>query len=241
MRSKLEGLPEGRSQIKIIADLSSAKALHELAHAEQAALLIVGSTHTGHAGRVLPGSTGERLTHGAPCSVAVVPKGYRDRPEAPLRRIGVAYNETDEAKAATVAAAALARAFDAELELIGVVSTEYFTTPALMTAEGIETMRRGVEEHVQESLEAAIAALPEGVTAHARRVTGEPVDVLTTASADLDLLVTGSRGYGPLHSVLVGGVSGRLLRNAQCPVIVVPRGIEAPLETLFGSSAATVA
>ena len=40
--------------------------------------VIVGSTHTGRAGRVLPGSTGERLLHGAPCSVAVVPKDYRD-------------------------------------------------------------------------------------------------------------------------------------------------------------------
>ena len=44
----------------------------------------------------------------------------------------------------------------------------------------------------------------------------------------------GSRGYGPLHAVIAGGLSGRLMRTSHCPVIVVPRGIEAPLETLFG-------
>ena len=41
--------------------------------------------------------------------------------------------------------------------------------------------------------------------------------------------------------MLVGGVSGRLIRTAQCPVIVVPRGIEAPLTKLFGNAASTVA
>jgi nucleotide-binding universal stress UspA family protein len=241
MRSKLEGLPEERSLIRITPDTSPAKALHHLAHAERAALAIVGSTHTGRAGRVVPGSTGERLLHGSPCSVAVVPKGYREHAREPMLRVGVAYNESDEAKAALASAASLALALGAELELIAVVSTEYFTTPALMDAEGSEAMRKKVEHHVQEHLDAALSSLPEGVTAHARRATGEPVELLAARSAELDVLVVGSRGYGPLHSVLTGGVSGRLVRSAQCPVILVPRGIEAPLESLFGGSAATVA
>ena len=37
-------------------------------------------------------------------------------------------------------------------------------------------------------------------------------------------MVVGSRGYGPLKAVLLGGVSGQLIRSAACPVIVVPRG-----------------
>ena len=89
MRGRLEGIPDERAQIRIIANPSPAHALHDLADAERAALVVVGSTHTGHAGRVLPGSTGERLLHGAPCSVAVVPKDYRDacrRADPPHRR-----------------------------------------------------------------------------------------------------------------------------------------------------------
>ena len=51
----------------------------------------------------------------------------------------------------------------------------------------------------------------------------------------------GSRGYGPLHAVIAGGLSGRMVRTAHCPVIVVPRGIESPLETLFGPATTTTA
>jgi nucleotide-binding universal stress UspA family protein len=40
---------------------------------------------------------------------------------------------------------------------------------------------------------------------------------------DADVLVCGSRGYGPARRVLLGGVSSRLLRHARLPVIVVPR------------------
>jgi nucleotide-binding universal stress UspA family protein len=40
---------------------------------------------------------------------------------------------------------------------------------------------------------------------------------------EIDLLVCGSRGYGPVRRVLLGGVSSRLIRRAACPVVVVPR------------------
>jgi nucleotide-binding universal stress UspA family protein len=53
---------------------------------------------------------------------------------------------------------------------------------------------------------------------------GDPAAVLAEASADrLDLLVLGSRDYGPVRSVLLGGVGHAVLRAAACPVIVVPR------------------
>ena len=190
---------------------------------------------------VLPGSTGERLLHGSPCSVAVVPVGYRDAVH-PIRRIGVAYNHTDEARAAVRGAAVLAEAFGAELELIGVVSAESFSTPALMGGgPSIAHLREDVEQHVQETLDTAVAAVSATVPATSVRLLGSPADELTARSHELDLLVIGSRGYGPLHSSLVGGVSGRVMRSAQCPVIVVPRGLAAPLGGLFDSTAATVA
>jgi len=52
---------------------------------------------------------------------------------------------------------------------------------------------------------------------------GEPAGVLAAHSRELDLLVVGSRGYGPVRHALVGNVSWAVMRTAACPVIVVPR------------------
>jgi nucleotide-binding universal stress UspA family protein len=52
---------------------------------------------------------------------------------------------------------------------------------------------------------------------------GDPADTLVRASAGVDLLVLGSRAYGPGGTVLAGGVARRVLAGAHCPVIVVPR------------------
>ena len=98
MRDRLEGIAAERLRIRIMANPSPAHALHDLAEAEHAEIIVVGSSHTGRLGRVAPGSTGERLLHGAPCAVAVVPHGYRTRADQPIRRIGVAYDGSDEAK-----------------------------------------------------------------------------------------------------------------------------------------------
>jgi hypothetical protein len=35
-----------------------------------------------------------------------------------------------------------------------------------------------------------------------------------------------------LRAVLLGGVSRRVVAEAHCPVIVLPRGVKAPLEAL---------
>jgi nucleotide-binding universal stress UspA family protein len=53
---------------------------------------------------------------------------------------------------------------------------------------------------------------------------GDAAQVLERESRDLDLLVTGSRGYGPKRAALLGSVSSALLRTAECPIVVVPRG-----------------
>ena len=84
-RRRLEALEEARRELepegipvecRELANTSAARALHEASEAEDAGLLVVGSTQRGRVGRVLPGSTAERLMHGAPCPIAIVPPGW---------------------------------------------------------------------------------------------------------------------------------------------------------------------
>jgi hypothetical protein len=51
------------------------------------------------------------------------------------------------------------------------------------------------------------------------------------------VLVLGSRGYGPLRAVLPGSVSRRVMREARCPVIVLPRGVRASLDAVLAETA----
>jgi nucleotide-binding universal stress UspA family protein len=66
---------------------------------------------------------------------------------------------------------------------------------------------------------------------------GDPGDFLIAASENVDLLICGSRGYGPTRAVLLGGVSRRVTSEAHCPVIVLSRGAEADLEALVSEEA----
>ena len=81
-------LPDpAHAQIRAVPSDSPARALSEVAEAEHADLIVVGSSRRSALGRPLPGTTAERLLQDAPCTVAVAPRGYSGRD---IRRIGVA-------------------------------------------------------------------------------------------------------------------------------------------------------
>jgi nucleotide-binding universal stress UspA family protein len=70
----------------------------------------------------------------------------------------------------------------------------------------------------------AAGATLESLTAPADRA----VEELADRSRDLDLLVVGSRSHGPVRRVLLGSTSTRLVREAACPLLILPRGAQAP-------------
>ena len=215
---------------RTIADRSPARALHTLALQDHASLIVIGSSHRGAIGRVFAGTTAERLLHGAPCPVAVAPRAVGT---GELRAIAVGWDGTAEARAALTAATAVARASGAEIRIVEVLEKGWIVPPAHATWPAPTSEAREHEQRARERLEHVIAGLPEGTEAIPVVLAGDPVDALAAQSADADLLVLGARGYGPHRAVLLGGVSGRVVRTAACPVVVVPRGIAAPFDDLF--------
>ena len=69
------------------------------------------------------------------------------------------------------------------------------------------------------------AALAEdaGVDTEGVVLEGHAAELLAAHSHEVGLMIVGSRGYGPLGAVLLGGTSHSLLREAACPLIVTPR------------------
>ena len=234
---------------RAVGCLSPARALQMVAEESGAAAIVVGSSHHGGLGRVLPGSVAERLLNGAPCPVAVAPAGYWGRGDPRLRRIGVAYDGSAESALALRHAVEIAARCEASLVLIHVLDPAHGTLPRVAGAIGYhETLARAeragvdrgaAEEHLRE----VVAQLPAAAEASWRVIESDPANALAEASEHLDLLACGSRAYGPVHSVLVGGVSGRLIRSAACPVLVTPRGVpgQGSLAAVAAASATMVA
>jgi nucleotide-binding universal stress UspA family protein len=233
-------LPDVDIAIEPVADVSPARALHDAAERCGAALIVVGSTHRGRVGRVLPGSTGERLLHGASCPVAVVPREYAKRFGA-IANIGVGYDASDESAAALSGACRLARRLGAGLHVAHVFDASLIGRPALLTGPAWMSLRDDHEAAQRRELADAIAALPAEVDAQARFIIGRPGEELARVSESMDVMVVGSRGYGPLAAVFLGGVSHRLLLRAASPVVVLPRGARDGLDRLLSSTAEATA
>jgi nucleotide-binding universal stress UspA family protein len=104
-----------------LRDSSPARALTELGEADDSSLIVIGSTHRGALGRVYPGSVGERLVNGAPCPVAIAPRGFARKEQFDLGLIGVGYDGTEESRLALSEAEDLAKQRGANLRLIAAV------------------------------------------------------------------------------------------------------------------------
>lgn len=225
--SELAGEFEFETHVKVAE--SDVQGLIDLADEIDAAAIVVGSSHRGAVGRVFVGSVGERLLHGAGRPVIVVPRGYTVE-DSSLQRVGVAYDGGDESAAALTAAVELARAARTDLKLLAVSDPSIFvvTMPPDMVS-AINTVE--LEQAHRESLHRALDEAADAIDAPAELTTevliGAPADELAAAGSGddgVDLLVCGSRGYGPVKVVLLGSVSAKLVRSAECPVMVVPRG-----------------
>ena len=201
-----DALPDrDRVMIRAIPADSAARVLSEVAEAEQADLVVVGSSRRSTLGRLLPGTTAERLLHDAPCQVAVAPRGYSG---GDIRRIGVAYDGSAEAEAALRAAESLALERSAALTVYCVVEA-----PSHVAAERARDLMQRVVDNAPPGIR------PEWLLLH-----GVPAaEIAGRAYGVVDLLFVGSRGFGPLRRALLGNVSGALVRAAGCPVLVTPR------------------
>ena len=195
----------GRANVRFeaIGPTYASLGLHEYAEQTGADLLVVGSSEHAPTGAITPDSTVERLLNGAPCPVAVAPRGYRECSTA-IGDIAVAYDGSPEAQRALGIAVQLAQRINASLRLVAVA--------------------REPDEALSAALDVASRELPPSLKVTTEVVIGPDV---ADALADLpqqstDLLVCGSRGVGPRRRVLLGSASTRLIRSAAYPVIVVP-------------------
>ena len=245
LRGELE--EEGVSARFLVLEESTApRGLAKAVDEVEPGLVVVGATRRAKAGRSLLGSTAERMVHGSPCPVAVVPHDHQAPPDG-VRTVGAAFAPTPEGRDALRSAAVLARAGGARVRAVMVLDPSHAETqsPGLMASQHGDTDARENIAAVDrlgaaDALREAIAELAPGVEAEPDILYQDPVEGIVAASRHLDLLVMGSRAYGPKRAVMLGGVSRRVTAAAACPVVVLPRGAQG-LDPLLPRAQADVA
>jgi nucleotide-binding universal stress UspA family protein len=211
-----------RAHVEAVADTSVARALLHCAQRWHADILVLGSTASAPEGRTAISTHDRQLLHDLPFALALAPRGVHAGPIA-LKRIGAGYDGGPEARAALEFAGRLGRASDATLAVASVVDNRI---PALGLVEWIAPDawqriwddRRGA---AQAAAEQAVA--PLRLSAEIATTVGDPGAELRTFTERVDLIVVGSRRWGRLARMVVGGVGETLVADAACPVLIVPR------------------
>ena len=209
---------------------SVTRGLQRVAEEEGAVAIVVGPTHRGTLGRVVPGSVGERLLHSAPCPVVVAPSGYRSAAARGIRRIGLGFIATPEADEALRAAVGIALRTGATIRALSVVELPAGVTMGL--GWDYAKLERAARDQQSQGLARTLGDVPSPVEISGEVVDGYADDELARLSEGVDLLLCGSRGRGPLGRVMLGSVAAGVLRKARCPVLVVPRGAQDGFATL---------
>jgi nucleotide-binding universal stress UspA family protein len=226
-RRALSSIEAAKSFGDVVIDNSPSAALSAISEAERPDFIVVGSSRYGRLGKVLIGSTGEQLAHGSVSPVAIAPRGYAAAAPERIGSIAVGFDGGGEAEHALELAARLARRHGAGLRVIGVLETT--VSEGEIIAEAYDAIsgkpiadrrKQELTTRIDEAVARFAADLPVSVEIERGRVADRLID---TCKQGTDLLVVGSRGYGPLARVLLGSTSTRLAREAPCPLVIATR------------------
>ncbi|MFZ0381686.1 MAG: universal stress protein [Solirubrobacteraceae bacterium] len=212
------------SRTATASDISVPRALLRVVRRHHCDLLVVGSTREGPEGRVQIGDRTRQLLGQFKCALAVAPRGMHVDPSPPCR-IGVGYDGAPESVAALALAASIALSAGAELRVQAVVDDRLppfaWSGAGRITAAGWDEVVEGKMDQIRE--QAADAARQTRAPVDVAVVRGRPSDALLKLSETVDLLVIGSRRWGPTKRLLLGSTGEALMHGASCPVLAVPR------------------
>lgn len=200
------------------------KAIADEASARNIDLIVMRSRRRPHAAALL-GSTAEKVSEGAPCPVLVTHPSEREwvgfsSGEIDLRRVLVATDFSADSGLALNYGLWLAQQYQAELNLIHVVTHREEEEPEVAWShEGLQRLYKTTAHSLQQMIpkEALLSRRPVITVRH-----GKPAEqILSYANEqNIDLICLGASGSGLSIGTLLGSTVDRVLRRAPCPMLV---------------------
>jgi nucleotide-binding universal stress UspA family protein len=197
-----------------------------------ARIVVIGPAPGAPKGKISLGSMADRLLHGSSAAVALAPEGYRESAPEHIDRLVVGFRGTEESELAVQTALRLvAGAPDqtvtplVHLLTIIVRSTRIMGSRAGRNAEDAMLDRIAeFESNVQQDFIANLV----NPDVKGSVVRGDNADRALSRFdwQDSDMFVLASSTEGPLHRVVMGDMTHRLLRNSDVPALVLPRLFE---------------
>jgi nucleotide-binding universal stress UspA family protein len=137
------------------------------------------------------------------------------RPSSPTKRVIVAYDGSEAARSALVHAAELVGR-GGTVAVVNVVDVQSVSSRLETVSHG----QRATQEHLLHEAERVLAR--DGVEARLVRAAGEPATEILSAAESIgaDVLVVGGHRRRAPH-LTHRSLTGRLVRNASCDVLVV--------------------
>lgn len=191
----------------------------QLGHDWSADLIVVGARGLGAVASAVLGSVSLAIARHAPCAALVV------RPDPrPLRSVAVALDGSAASDHAARFFAALPLPATLAVRLVGVVEPP--PVPRTAPTAVIASLQHAIAEVTYDRRRVLAAALDRVAKHFPGQPTqelpvGVPAETLERLSSEVDLIVLGARGLGPVKRLVLGSVSERVLRHAACPVLIV--------------------
>jgi universal stress protein A len=143
-----------------------------------------------------------------------------------IKRILVPTDFSDPSHDALSAAMAFGATFGGTLDLVHVaLACAYVLPPPIDLATIPFDMSKTLEQATAGLAREEAQVRGAGLTCESATLFGRPdTEIVARAAATkADLIVMGTHGRSGLHHVLMGSVAERVMRHAQCPILIVPR------------------
>ncbi len=142
-------------------------------------------------------------------------------------RVLLAHDGSPSSDAACQLVGSLAWPEETVIQVVGIAEpAAELLAPLVVAAPAVGSLDAEAKHELEGILDKAVDSLAKpSLVVHRTILIGRPASLIVDAATDFraELVVVGSRGRGPLTSMLLGSVSAEVVDHAPCPVLVVRR------------------